>query len=325
MATEHQRIDGEASNWLVRIEDRGLDAAGERAFDAWLHADSRHAASFSAARQIWQDIPALTGLTHLAPMTVPPSTAVHSRFRKLPFGLGLAAAAVALAFLPSSQGRQYATGVGQMRTVRLDDGSSVTLGARSSLNVRYSRGERRVVLAGGEALFTVIHSADRPFVVEAGGAVLRDVGTRFDVNLGSSSVRVVVAEGAVEISRVGQAAPAQFLRAGQGAEIPGDLAEKIVMSRPPAQQAPLLVQGDGGRLAFDNVRLADLAADINRYYAPGVQLASPAIRDLRMTASFRTGEIPAFMGALGATLPVEVERQPSGAFVLAPAASAAAQ
>src|SRR3546814_13550732 len=41
-----------------------------------------------------------------------------------------------------------------------------------------------------------------------------------------------------------------------------------------------------GRLEYENSRLADLVADVNRYYAPGVELDESA-RDVRVTASFR--------------------------------------
>ena len=54
-----------------------------------------------------------------------------------------------------------------------------------------------------------------------------------------------------------------------------------------------------GRLVYDNARLVDVIADLNRYYGPGVTL-DPASADLRVTASFRTNEIPAFLNTLAA-------------------------
>ncbi|QHL90470.1 hypothetical protein GVO57_06010 [Sphingomonas changnyeongensis] len=76
----------------------------------------------------------------------------------------------------------------------LADGSRVDLngGTRIALdrgNPRFARLER------GEALFTIVHDEARPFEVHAGDAVLRDLGTVFDVVREPDRLRVAVAEG----------------------------------------------------------------------------------------------------------------------------------
>ncbi len=324
------RIEAEASEWVVRLGEGHLSPEQERAFAAWRRADPEHDRRFEAIQRTWRDIPALTGLAGLAPMEKPaaPAAAGAPRpGRRTMFG-GLAAATAAAAaawvflmpHMPADPEQRYATELAQSRRIVLSDGSVVTLGARSSIAVRFTGAERRVVLQGGEAFFEIAHQAARPFLVEAGASLIRDIGTKFDVKLGAGTMHVSVQEGQVQIERAARADTAEaMLRAGQRAE--------IALARAADDRARIAVlpsQATGawreGRLVYDNARLADLIADVNRYYAPGVRLATLEAGELRITASFRTNEIPAFMNALSATLPVKAEAGPDGAFAIAESA-----
>ncbi len=65
----------------------------------------------------------------------------------------------------------------------LADGSKVWLNAESS--IRYPTaftGKERVVEVTGEAYFEVVHNAAMPFRVKAGGQIIEDIGTSFNVN-----------------------------------------------------------------------------------------------------------------------------------------------
>jgi len=78
--------------------------------------------------------------------------------------------------------REYATTAAQWSTIRLPDGSGVTIGPESELRYRTTgaTGTRALELVG-EGLFTVAHDAKRPFVVRAGGLVTTDIGTTFGI------------------------------------------------------------------------------------------------------------------------------------------------
>ena len=92
----------------------------------------------------------------------------------------------------------YSTGIGEQRTIALPDGSTVELNARSSLRVHLTDRQRDVALLEGQALFRVAKDAQRPFVVRAGDAQVRAVGTEFDVYRKESETVVTVVEGRVE-------------------------------------------------------------------------------------------------------------------------------
>jgi transmembrane sensor len=328
---EQEDIDRSASTWLVRLEEGELDPQSERDFRLWLASDRRHRVTYEAMRDTWSDIGRMPGLADLAHEISTAAEIPSHRFSLAKSGwrwaagaavaASLAAALVLSTHRPTQVDPQYRTDLAETRMITLPDGSSVTLGARSSLTIAYTANERRVILSDGEALFDVVHNAQRPFVVDTGTTLIRDLGTKFDINRSGNSVRVGVIEGRVEVSHSSGIDRAPVVVAeGQGVQIAQSVAQGSGGSLSP-QPGKLLVtpqQGMGawrdGRLVFDNVRLTDLVSDMNRYYAPGVTLDSAPVGELRVTASFKMSEIPAFMSALNATLPVRTERASDGAF-----------
>jgi transmembrane sensor len=98
------------------------------------------------------------------------------------------------------------TRMGEWRKVQLADGSLISAGPNTLVQVDYSEGVRRIRLAHGEAMFEVVKDSARPFIVDAGGAIARAVGTRFGVDRLEDRVRVIVNEGKVAVVRGDQAA-----------------------------------------------------------------------------------------------------------------------
>src|SRR5262249_6732348 len=84
---------------------------------------------------------------------------------------------------------------------RLGDGSVVQLNGGSIAAPRFTGSTRHVTLWRGEAFFDVEHDLIRPFTVSAGKALVRAVGTTFDVRLLPSSVTVTVKEGRVQLEK----------------------------------------------------------------------------------------------------------------------------
>src|SRR6476469_4546130 len=81
-------------------------------------------------------------------------------------------------YTPASVAQVFATNVGRRDSVRLADGTRVLLAPESRLTVAMGYGNTmREVELTGEAYFDVRHDAGRPFVVHAGGADIRDLGT----------------------------------------------------------------------------------------------------------------------------------------------------
>lgn len=331
------RIDEKASNWVVLASERELTRIEQAELDAWRGADPRHDKAWRDFSRTWSELPNLLHLGELVPLRAEESgsrdeAAPRPRSRRAIWSAVAAVLvgviAITAYLLPAGSGSsEYATQLAQSRLIALPDGTQVTLGPKSSLKVKFDDGERRVALTGGEAFFEVVHDEGRPFLVEAGGSQVRVLGTKFDVNYTDQSLRVAVLQGLVEVRDPLRAGPARskikLLRAGQRAEI--ILADRGAVTSGDqlgATMAALPAQSPGawreGRLVYQDARLADLVADVNRYYAPGVTLSDPAIGDLRVTASFKASEIPAFLSAVGGVVAVRAEEGPNGAFRLKP-------
>jgi ferric-dicitrate binding protein FerR (iron transport regulator) len=82
----------------------------------------------------------------------------------------------------------------------LPDGSGVFLNKKTHLAYSFDKKKKthRVKLKG-EAYFNIHHEADKTFIVEAGDALIRDIGTSFNVKAypKSNTIEVVVEEGKV--------------------------------------------------------------------------------------------------------------------------------
>src|SRR6266571_8994863 len=100
--------------------------------------------------------------------------------------------------------REYATPRGRRAVLRLLDGTEITLNADSKLRapVTFAARQRDVYLEG-EAYFSVVHDAARPFIVHTAGGAIQDIGTRFGVHAygNAERERVAVVDGAAALAR----------------------------------------------------------------------------------------------------------------------------
>ncbi|MES2779706.1 MAG: FecR domain-containing protein [Bacteroidota bacterium] len=96
----------------------------------------------------------------------------------------------------------YAT-ANQTISEQLADGSTVTLNKQSKLTlISGFNGKQRKSKLEGEAYFEVVHNAEKPFTIDAGGIEITDIGTAFNVkaNPTSDTVIIQVTEGIVNLS-----------------------------------------------------------------------------------------------------------------------------
>jgi transmembrane sensor len=142
-----------------------------------------------------------------------------------------------------------------MRDLMLEDGSRIALNGGTAMRFD-PRTPRTIVLERGEALFSVAHDARRPFEVRVGDAVVRDVGTVFDVAADRGRIEVGVREGAVEFVRAGTTVA---LAAGDTLRSAGPDAAVVAKTDP---------GGIGGwrtgRLAYTQATMSDVAHDLTR-------------------------------------------------------------
>jgi transmembrane sensor len=287
------RHDAAALDWAIRVADPAFDDWD--GFTEWLEGDPARLARYDAIVAGLAEAEAGLAATPAA-VIVPVAHAVPDRRRPDRRWLGGAIAAMLVggiglgAWTQRAQPYMVETAVGRSRTVDLPDGSRVTLAGGT--RIRLDHGDARVAsVEAGEALFRVHHDASHPFRVRAGGVDMIDLGTVFDVSLHGGTTRVAVAEGAVMVDPGGAAVR---LDPGQAAVVDGD---RIVRQRiDPADVG----SWRDGRLAFDDVPLADVAADLSRHLGTSVRVV-PAIAGRRFRGTLyvdRLRDDPALLGSL---------------------------
>lgn len=227
-------------------------------------------------------------------------TPLHARTRW--FGIPLRAAAALLvvvggalvwrAVTPSGVARRetprpytFVAGVGVVDSLRLPDGTGVVLGPGSRLDLSAGYGtQTRIVSLRGQAMFDVVHDAGHPFVVQAGRALLRDVGTSFAVESDQSgAVRVAIKEGVVGLMLGGgQAAREDTLRAGDRAEVSAAGLVTVARGTASAEDLAWLER----RLVFRDASLAQVAGDLRRWYGLELRIGDPALAARHLTATF---------------------------------------
>lgn len=316
----------QAAGWLSRRQRGPLPPAEQRAFDDWLDASPHHAVAYARVEATWERAQRLQAAPPVA-LRDHGAAARHGGTawrRRAPF---LAAAAVLVlaagaALWLSMRPEVYRTGVGERRTVALADGSRVELNTASLLRVDYSERGRDVRLEAGEALFQVAKDSARPFVVHAGNAAVRAVGTAFNVRLRDREVvEVTVTEGVVavdggaaETAAAGRAAAApRTVAAGAGAVVGQGAVATLALD------ADALQQRTAWRRDLIELRgetLDRAVAEFNRYRAVPLVVGDPRIASIRVGGTFATDESEKFLAALQSGFGVEAVEGARGTMYL---------
>jgi transmembrane sensor len=209
--------------------------------------------------------------------------------------------------------RTFASAVGKRDSVRLADGSRVILGPASQLVVPAAFGQRgREVELHGEAYFDVVHDTTRPFIVRAGDATIRDVGTSFAVRSDSGTrVQVVVTAGLVALR--GTAGSAAILRAGDVGTIQPT---GRVLVRHDASTAPYLAWMRDS-LVFREASLAEVSGDLRRWYGVELRVEDSTLASRHLTMTFSGDPLERVLRVIGLGLGAEIQRHGDTAVVRA--------
>src|SRR3546814_14397361 len=63
-----------------------------------------------------------------------------------------------------------------------------------------------------------------------------------------------------------------------------------------------------GQVVFENSRLADAVAELNRYTRTPIELTDPTLADLRISGAFMTGRNDTFVEAMTSYFPIRAQR-----------------
>jgi transmembrane sensor len=287
----HPAIVAEACAWFIEFRAGDVNDAARQHFIEWLRRSPEHIQAYLEVSGAWAELPTsdpegkidicsliararseadVVALSTVgARPTEVPSPEEPRMLRRWPRRAALAIAALAL--LASVTVRflgvgdldgSYSTGIGEQRTIQLADGSTVEVNARSRVRVHLTDQQRDVTLLEGQALFRVAKDSRRPFVVRAGDAEVRAVGTEFDVYRKQSATVVTVVEGRVETydQSGGSGGTAVVLSAGEQLTV---LAHTV--TKPTRTDTLVATAWVQKRLMFEETPLRDVAEEFNRY------------------------------------------------------------
>lgn len=278
-------IMDQALEWVVRLAEASPEE--REAFILWIDTSAEHAAAFEQAESVWHSelvgVAAARVETRLgAPRAIP-----RRASRTWRWSGWAAAASVLLAVLLVWQGdprirlqADYLTSRGEQRQLPLEDGSAVLLGSDSALAMDFLEQTREARLLRGDAYFEVARDAHRPFLIEAGTARIRVVGTAFSVRYRDERVQVSVNHGLVEVSDV--EGTSLRLAAGQEVEmVDGHLRPLHSMNTDQA------LAWTKGRMVFENRQLGDIVAELRHHYPGWIVISDAQLSAQAITGNYR--------------------------------------
>lgn len=206
---------------------------------------------------------------------------------------------------PPAQVYAASTGVGAPDSVSLSGRARAILAPGSRLTFEHDS-----ATLTGRAFFVVSHDATRPFTVRAGDVTVRDVGTRFAVDGDSTGmVRIVVTEGAVDITSTAANGTATRVSAGDVAVASGT---GVQLHRGAANADDLA--WTQGKLVFRDAPLSAVFADLHRWYGVEIRVQDPAMLTRHFSGDFEKQPVDRVLQTLSLALGTRFVRSADTAF-----------
>lgn len=297
-----------AVEWLVTLQGDDADEATRNAWRRWVAQHPDHARAWAQiegvnARLRGVASPLATAVARAA-LTPPRSASRRQAIRALMvlFVAGGAAWTVREYTPVEAWLADARSGVGERRSLVLDDGTRVQLNTDTAIDIAISATERRVTLLRGEILIETAKdraAVSRPFIVATRYGMLRPLGTRFVVRQFDDEGWVGVLEGAVAVRSRADASFERIVAAGQ------QLRYTATDIDPPRPLADADTAWTDGMLVAADMRLADFLAEVGRYRS-GRLRCDPAVADLRVSGTFPLADTDRILDALRTALPVRI-------------------
>ena len=192
-----------------------------------------------------------------------------------------------------------------VKTDTLPDGSIITLNKYALLShpKKFSGKQRDVELIKGEAFFKVAPDKAKPFIITAGKATIRVVGTSFNVNFKNGNIEVIVETGIVQVSLNGKTVslkPGEMVSVQKGAA--------ILLKQ--TNQDNLYNYYYSKEFVANNVPLSKLVKVLNEAYDSHIVIGRKDLNDKRIVAVLKTNlSLNEVLHVISFTLKIEVEKK----------------
>lgn len=304
MPDKNDDLWNEAMALLLRWQAAPDDAAAREAVRRFCAHGNEHLAAWESVKRLYR----LTGEATGAPAREEARRRSRTLTRRAVLG-GLGTVAVGGAALEAPRlWRQWqadmvsAAGIIDQRV--LADGTKVTLGPDSAIQIAYSPTARTVRLMDGMALFDVADDPRRPFEARAGDYVARaDPGSSFEVRQNSGRGMVGVDSGRVAVDKHGGVAM-------------GELGAGDWIASGPRGNDPQRGRREAGQIAAwrnrqliaDEDRIDAVVAEIARWQSARVVIADWGLAEARVSGLYDLRDPVAALEAVASPYGARVRR-----------------
>lgn len=318
-----ERASREATEWLILLQEEPDNPEISRRFTAWLKESPTHVAAWAATQQVagalaaappsyseeWGPFVARSRAQAQDGTPTPPAPQRHpaaaprpdavskGRRRRVVVAALAAAACLAAVLVPDLVlylKADYTTSTAEVRTLQLEDGSTVVLAPDSAIAIDYGASERRVGLLAGEAFFEVTTNPQRPFHVTADELEIRVLGTSFNVLKAGDEATVALQHGTVKVVRETASPPlSQALDVGEFVRVTatGDIVRGAM---PPGQ----IAAWRRGQLIAQDQPVGTVVDRLRRYFSGMIVLADRQLADRSVTGVYNLAEPVEALGAI---------------------------
>ncbi len=204
-----------------------------------------------------------------------------------------------------------------LKSVELPDGTLVSLNTNTKLRYprKFNRKIREVILEG-EAFFDVKPNKNKPFVIHAGKAQIRVVGTSFNVNAypQAKMVEVIVETGRVQVSNK----TTETKLTNELILTPGDKGTLVCSSNSllkTTNQDPNFLAWKTHNLIFKATSLAEVIENLEKVYKVNIRLADPKLNELLLTARFNNYSLDFILKVIETTFKIDAQKV-NGQYIL---------
>ncbi len=313
-------IDAAARDWAAKAL-RGLSEPEQRGLDGWLEGDPRRLGAFVRAQAAWIHAERATALGSGAGLTEtwgeeavgPPHAAGRGLDRRvLIAGGGALAASVAGGMFLLDRPLSIESGVGEIRSLTLAGGSTLTLDTETRVTIARGSGDRLLDLVHGKVFLNIL-GAGRPFTLSVGGLALRMASGAFGLeSLGDAPLSVFVTAGRLAVSQRrglwGQTR-AITLPANSAFSLPvGADVDTAKVRAMDADDVDRLLAWRDGMLSFGDVALATAVRAFDRYGPVRIVIADPRLAQQKVTGLFKANDPDGFATAIASSFGAAVSR-----------------
>ena len=180
--------------------------------------------------------------------------------------------------------QKFSAAKGSIAKIELSDGTKVNLNSGSELTfLQSANGERKVKLTG-EGYFEVEHLSDKPFFVEVGDILVKDLGTVFNIKAyqEDKTIETTLLEGKAEILKsTGQTIV--VLSPGEQAEY-SKLEKSMGVSK---TNLELVLGWQEGKFVFRDKRLEDICMELQNWYDVKFVISNQALKDFKYSGTIK--------------------------------------